>query len=162
MFKDIEGVEYDNINCLGCSINDGTLKPFGGILYRSKSFVVSQDFELPINGFIIISPIRHVCFLNELEKDELTELALLANKVINLLKEFNVSENYNIIIEEKDNVHLHLWCMPSSKWMIDRFGKVLKNVKAIQDYSMEHMRDEENKKGILLTCEYLKKRLNKD
>ena len=46
--------------------------------------------------------------------------------------------------------------------IIDRFGKVLKNVKAIQDYSMEHKRDEENKKEILLTCEYLKKRLNED
>ena len=85
MFKDIDGVEYNNVNCLSCSINDGTLKPFGGILYRSKSFVVSQDFELPINGFIIISPIRHVCFLNELENDELSEFMLLTNKVIKIL-----------------------------------------------------------------------------
>ena len=69
MILDLTGSEQELINCMGCEIISGHLKPFGGILFKNENFFIAQDFELPIDGFIIISSVRHI------EKyTELTEL----------------------------------------------------------------------------------------
>ena len=44
--------------------------------------------------------------------------------------------------------------------MIEKFGNVLKNIKAIQNYSFENLRTKENIDKIANTCELLKRELN--
>ena len=50
--------------------------------------------------------------------------------------------------------------MPRHKWMIEKFGKVMKNIKPIQEYALENMKTEENINQIKETCEILKRELN--
>lgn len=64
-------------------------------------------------------------------------------------------------MEEKAGYHFHVWLMPRHKWMIEKFGKVLKNIKAIQDYAILNMKTQKNFDKIKNTCELVKKELNK-
>lgn len=158
---DLTGKEQELNGCMGCEVAKGNLVPFCGVLYQDSQFAITQDVELPINGFIIISSVRHIEKFTDLTDDERINLTNLINKTLNILRKNNVAEEFNIILEEKKNYHFHIWLMPRHKWMIEKFGKVLKNIKSIQDYATENMRTEENLKEIQRTCELLKTELSK-
>ena len=72
-----------------------------------------------------------------------------------------IADEYNIILEEKTNSHFHVWLMPRHKWMLEKFGKIIQNIKSIQEYALENMRTDENIKNIAETCKILKRELNK-
>lgn len=158
---DMANKEWEINGCMSCEIADGNLVPFGGILYRTDNFAVMQDVELPINGFIVIASIRHLEKFTELTEDEQIELTKLINKTLNILRNNGVAEEFNIILEEKKNYHFHIWLMPRHKWMIEKFGKVLKNIKGIQEFAIENMKTKENLQDIMKTCELVKRELNK-
>ena len=158
---DIEGKEHDLDGCLGCEIANGNLKPFGGVLYKDEYFNITQDSELPIDGFIIISSTRHIEKFTSLTDEERLSLMNLINKTLSILQKHNVAEEYNVILEEKKGYHFHVWLMPRHKWMIEKFGKVLKNIKPIQEYALENMRTKENIDKIANTCKILSTELNK-
>lgn len=162
IIRDLCGNEHIINGCLGCEISSGRLNPIGGILYKDEYFSVSQDFELPINGFIIISSIKHFENLNELSDVERTILIQLINRIIELLKSYNIADSFNVILEEKKGYHFHVWIMPRNNWMIEKFGKVLKNIKLIQDYAKENLRNDDNIENILNTCKKLKSDLKKN
>ncbi len=159
MIEDLTGKQVEIKNCMGCEIINGDLKPFGGILFKNENFIITQDFELPIDGFIIITSIRHISKYTELTEIEQIDLTKIINKTLKILEDNNIAEEYNIILEEKD-CHFHVWLMPRHKWMIEKFGKVLKNIKPIQDYSLANLRTKENINKIANTCELLKRELN--
>lgn len=159
--KDLTGAEIEIDDCLGCEINDGKLVPFGGVLYQSKQFTVTQDFELPIDGFIIISTARHVERFTDLTQEEQGELVVLINKVLNILRKANVSKEFNVILEEKEGCHFHVWLMPRHDWMIEKFGKVIKKIQDIQEYAFENLRTEENFEKIMQTCKLIRDKLSK-
>ncbi len=158
---DVEGNEQSFEGCMACEINKGNLKLFGDVLYENEFFNVMQDIELPIDGFIVIATKRHVEKLTELSDAERTSLMEIANKCLTVLRANAVCDEYTLILEEKKNYHFHLWLMPRADWMIKKFGKVLKNIKPIQEYAKEHLRTPENLANIAKTCEILKKELNK-
>lgn len=161
IIEDLTGQQHELNGCLGCEIIKGNLTPFGGVLYKDKEFAVTQDYELPINGFIIISTIRHIEKFTELNDSERVNLTNLINKTLNILRSNNVAEEFNIILEEKQGIHFHIWLMPRHKWMLEKFGKVMKNIKPIQDYALKNMKTEETFKQIENTCKILKRELNK-
>ena len=148
-------------DCLGCELANGMLDVFGGMLYQDEYFNISQDFELPIDGFIIIASNKHYEFINDITDSERFLLINLINKVTKLLRSYEVCSEFNIILEEKVGRHFHVWIMPRHKWMIEKFGNVLKNIQVIQDYAKENMRTEENILKIEDTCKKLKYDLNK-
>ena len=147
--------------CLGCECASGNLVAGVGVLYKNKNLYVLQDFELPIDGFIIISPNRHVEKFTELSQEEQVDIFSVANKILHILESNGVAEEYNLILEEKQGIHLHLWLMPRHKWMIEKYGNVIKNIKAIQEYSLQNLRTKENINKVLQTCELIKKEMNK-
>lgn len=157
--KDLTGKQHTLNGCLGCEIANGNLVPFGGILYKDNYFSIAQDFELPIDGFIIIFSNRHIEKFTDLNDSERLDLMNLINKTLNILRENQVAEEFNIILEEKQGYHFHIWLMPRHKWMVQKFGKVIKNIKPIQDYALENLRTKENIDKIAKTCEILRKQL---
>lgn len=155
--KDIKGSILDIDGCLGCNLSSGILKPFGGILYNDGDFNVSQDYELPINGFIIIATNKHIISINELTKEQRYKLIELENRIIELLKSYGITNNYRIILEEKK--HFHVWLMPEYSWM-KNIGKPIYNIKEIFDYAKNNLRTLDNLNDIIETCKKLKKDLN--
>ena len=49
--------------------------------------------------------------------------------------------------------------MPRQPWMEEKFGKILKHISEIQEYSKTYMKTEENINDILNTCKKLTKDL---
>lgn len=155
--KDIKGYTHDVNGCLGCNLSNGTLEPFGGILYNDSDFNVSEDYEIPINGFIIIATNKHIISINELTKEQRYKLIDLENKIIELLKSYGITNNFKIILEEKN--HFHVWIMPEYSWMKE-IGKPIYNIKEIFDYAKNNLRTTNNLNDISETCKKLKKDLN--
>ena len=159
--EDITGNIHEINGCMGCEIVNGNLHPYGGILYENEHFIITQDFELPIEGFIIITSKRHISKFVELTDVERLSLINLIHKTLSILERNNIAEEYNIILEEKP-YHFHVWLMPRHKWMIEKFGKIIKNIKPIQDYAITNMKTKENINKICKTCEMLKLQLKND
>ena len=159
IIKDLTGKEQAFNGCLGCEIVNGNLVPFGGVLFADKYFTIMQDFELPIDGFIVISSVRHIEKFTDLTSEERIDLIGLINKTLTILRENKVAEEFNVILEEKQGYHFHIWLMPRHKWMIEKYGKVLKNIKQIQDYALDNLRTKENIDKISQTCDILRSML---
>lgn len=153
--KDYMGKMHNIDGCLGCYLSNGDVHE---LLYKDEDFNVSQDFELPINGFIIISTNNHIVSINELTKEQRYKLIELENRVIELLKSYDISNRFRIILEEKG--HFHIWLMPEYEWM-KKNGKVIFNLEDIFNYAKNNLRTEYNLKKINDTCKKLKRDLNR-
>ena len=161
IIEDFTGKKHEIQECLGCEIASGSVSYDGCDIYKTKHFGVMQDFEIPIDGFIIIAPNRHIETFAELTREEINELGELTLRVLTALKQLKVAEYFDFIFEEKPKRHLHFWLVPKPDWMTQKFGKVLKNIKQIQDYAIQNLKTPENAAQITSTCKRLKEILNK-
>ena len=157
---DMAGREQVFKDCLSCALNEGKLDPFGGTIYENEYFAVLQDFEVPIDGFMIISTKRHVISLNEFSETEKYEFIILVDKVLKALKSIGVAKEFILLQSERSDVHFHMSLFPRHDWMGEKFGRVISNMKQIQEYAMTNMKTPENIKKIAGTCEKLKIKLN--
>lgn len=161
ILKNIAGEDYNINNCLGCAISNGEAIPFGNILYKDEFFHIEQDFEVPINGFIIISCNKHYSKLTDLPLEAQYKLINLVNKIINILTKHNIAEHFTTLIEERPNYHLHLWILPRHNWMIEKFGNASNHYAEISKYAINNLKTKENLNEILKTCNIIKSELNK-
>ncbi len=161
IIKDIAGKGQEINGCLGCAIAKGEAIPFGGILYQDEYFHIEHDFEVPINGFIIISCIKHYSKLTDLPQEAQLRLINLVNKIMNILTQNKIAEHFMTLIEEKPDYHFHLWILPRHNWMIEKFGNVNKNYSKISQYAINNLKTEENLNEITKTCNIVKTELNK-
>ncbi|MBQ2864398.1 MAG: hypothetical protein IJE91_02895 [Clostridia bacterium] len=160
VITDFIGVNHEINGCLGCALNNNPAINPCGIIYKNNSFSVSQDIELPINGFIILTSNRHIEKFTELTMQEVSDLGALITKCLNIMRSNGVAEEFNIVLEEKAGSHFHVWLMPRHKWMLEKFGKVLKNIKPIQEYAIKNLKTPEQLKQIKSTCKLLSTMLN--
>ena len=160
--KSFDGKMIDVGDCMGCTTaktyRQTEINP--GEIVRSKYFDISQDFELPINGFIVIGSLRHVESINEMTFEEKQELIILIDVVIASLKKLNVCSQYDVVWEEKDNNHFHVWLMPRHKYLLDAMGtNIIKKVGELFDYAKNNLRTEENLRTVSNTITNLKQEL---
>ena len=162
VIKSFDGQMIDVGKCMGCTkaLNTKNENINPGEIVKTKNFDISQDFELPINGFIIIGSIRHIESINDMTTEEKQELITLIDVVIASLKKLNVCSQYDVVWEEKDNNHFHVWLMPRHKYLIDALGtNILKRVGDLFNYAKTNLRTEENLKDIYNTIKNLTKEL---
>lgn len=126
--KEIEWKE-----CPGCEFANHSFNISCGIAYENDTFTLSQDWELPIPGFMILSPKKHIVSLSEFSDEERNEMFTIVNKVINILKKSNTCDKFNVIFEEKR--HFHIWIMPIYEWMLECTDDIIDNLGKIQDYA---------------------------
>ncbi|MDE5538976.1 MAG: HIT family hydrolase [Bacilli bacterium] len=146
-------------DCIGCAIANHEINVPGGLIYESDNFVINHDPEIPIKGFLIINPKRHIRSLIEMRDDERIELIKLMNLSIQTLKALNITTEVTIIQEERSS-HFHVWLFPHHKWMAEKFGKGIKYIRDICAYAKENATDNE-KEEIIITIDkvrdYIKK-----
>ncbi len=63
-----------------------------GIAYENERFILLQDWEVPILGFFIVSPKKHIEKLEELTKNERDEMFDIVDKTIKTLRENNICD----------------------------------------------------------------------
>ena len=139
-----EKIEFDG--CPGCAYVKVEFTLPCGIAYENESFKLSQDWELPIPGFFVISPKRHIETFEELTSIERVEIFELVNNTIKILRENNICDRFNVVFEEKR--HFHIWIMPRYKWMTYLNKNIMGNIELIFEYAKNNMRTEENYQNI--------------
>lgn len=155
------GEEIKFTGCPGCAYAKHEFKLPCGIAYQDDMFTVSQDWELPINGFFVVCPVaRHVEKFNELTTQERNGMFQLVDRVITILKDNKICDLFNVVIQEKDGVHLHVWIYPQYDWMKEKFKNTMGYVKEIFDYAKTNLKTPENLQRIIETSNLVKKILN--
>ena len=143
-----------NKKCTGCSVVNGELIPVGGVIYETKNFVLAQDAEVPLKGFLIIQSKKHTNSIKEFNKEERYELSELIYKTRMALEELKICEEVTIVQEERSK-HFHIWLFPYYDWMKDKFGKGIKYLRDINEYLINNA-TEKDRQEVLETVEKLK------
>lgn len=152
--KDILGKEWE-CKCIGCSIGNDEITPPGELIISTENFVLHQDPEIPIKGFLIIASKKHIKSISELTLEESKELfdlvyrARMALKIIEDIKEVS-------IIQEERSGHFHIWLLPRYEWMDEKFENSLSTVREILFYAKDKYKTEENIADILETVQIIR------
>ena len=157
------GEEIKFTGCPGCAYAKHEFKLPCGIAYQDDMLTVSQDWELPIDGFFVVCPTaRHVERFTDLTTEERARMFELVDKVMAVLKDNKICDLFNIVIQEKPGVHLHVWIYPQYDWMKEKFKNTMGYVKDIFDYAKENLRTKANLEKIKQTSDIVRKVLNEE
>jgi len=137
-----ETVKFDG--CPGCAYANHEFVLPCGMAFENDKFTLSQDWELPIQGFFVVSPKRCVANFDDLTPEERIEIFEIVNKTINILKDNDVCDAFNVVFEEKAGRHFHVWIMPRHKWMQDLVGDIIDHIGQIFEYAKNNLRTTEN------------------
>lgn len=129
--------------CPGCAFARHEFSLPCGIIFENDNFTLAQDWELPIEGFLVVSTKRHVEKFEELTTVERHELFDIVDKAIAKLRNNNICDRFNVIFEEKEDRHFHVWIMPRHKWMKDLVGNITEHIGIVFKYAKENFRGKE-------------------
>lgn len=122
LVESIDGTKID-VDCIGCALQKGKLKRFGGIITETDNFDVQQDYEVPIVGFFVIASKRHLVGFHEFNEKEKKEFMDLLCKLRKGMKEVLNITYVKILfredtIESKQNPsHFHIALLPIYPWI---------------------------------------------
>ncbi len=122
------------MDCLGCSISSDSVVPPGGIIKTTDHFVLHQDPEVPIAGFLIIAAREHIRSLTELDREAREELVELAYNAIAALKSLGITKEVTVVQEERSR-HFHLWLFPRHEWMDAHFDSSISSLRDIMRFA---------------------------
>ena len=146
------------MECMGCALANGSLVPVGGIIKETEHFILHQDVEVPIKGFLVIASKRHIKSVADMAKDEAVEfMELLYDARKALLSVEGIIEC--TFIQEERSGHFHFWLFPRYEWMDGLFKNSLTTVREIMKYAEENMNTAENIKDIEINSECMKENL---
>ena len=146
--------------CPGCAYGKHEFNLECGMAYENDRFTLSQDWELPIQGFFIVSPKRHIEKLCELTKDERNEMFEIVDKTVKILRDNKICERFDYIFEEKENRHLHVWILPRYNWMNKIANDIIDNIGIILEYAKTNFRNDENYEEIKRISDIVKNNFN--
>lgn len=143
MIKDISGIEH-NIDCIACSIQSGEVALPVERIAETKYFVAEQDFEYPIEGFVIIVAKRHIKSVLEFTDEEQKDFNDFLIKCRKAMKEKLGINEITIIQEEAtSSSHFHMWLFPWLSWMSDYKRKIDNVMKIMEVAKKEHSNEAE-------------------
>jgi diadenosine tetraphosphate (Ap4A) HIT family hydrolase len=108
--RDFLGNDWD-IDCMGCAIGNRSMFVPGDFILKTQHFCVHQDPLIPLPGFLVITSLRHIQSISEMQESEYTEFSGLIRPVHDAIKETTKIE-YLTIIQEESSIHFHLWFFP--------------------------------------------------
>src|SRR5512142_1241994 len=129
---DIQSNPY-TCDCLGCAIGAGEITPPGGLICEREHFVVHQDPEVPVRGFLIIASKRHIRSIAQMSEAEAAELFSLVYRA-RLAQERSRQLHEVRIIQEERSGHFHLWLLPWEAWMEGKFVNSLASIREMMRY----------------------------
>ncbi len=117
---DFLGNEWE-ITCMGCAIHKETMLVPGGLIKRTKHFVVNQDPLVPLPGFLVIASTEHIQSIAQMDDAMFMEFSKLLRQTHQAIKLVTCIENLTIIQEERSS-HFHLWFFPWTSTVIEQYG----------------------------------------
>ena len=137
-----------NNGCPGCAYARHEFYLDCGMAYENERFTLSQDFELPIPGFLIVALKRHIEMLSELTDEERNEMFFISDQAVRIMRANHICERFDYIFEEKESRHLHVWILPRYDWMTERADDILANLESIFEYALLNFRNEDTYREI--------------
>ncbi|WP_062310508.1 HIT family protein [Alicyclobacillus sendaiensis] len=102
--------------CLACQVNQGVVVPPGGVIYRDQLWQVDHRLDpSPVLGWLIVKPLRHVEFFDELSVEEVEAFGKLQRMLSRALRHVvpGVQKVYSIMLaESEDCPHVHVHIVP--------------------------------------------------
>ena len=140
---DISGNEQE-VKCIACAIQKKEIELPVERIWETKNFVVEQDFEWPIEGFLIIASKRHIHSILDFNRDEEREFFQVLKRSRKAMKKVLGIEKVTIVQEEDSQTsHFHVWLFPWHKWM-KKHGTKLQDIKNLMKYAKENFSDKKN------------------
>ena len=151
---DILGQEQE-VDCIACEIQSGKIKLPIERIGETKNFVVEQDFEWPIEGFLIIASKRHIYSILEFNEEEKKEFFYVLERSRKVQKKvLDIDKVTTIQEEDSSSSHFHVWLFPWHNWMKD---KGLENIKELMEYAKENFSKKEHLEKIEKESKELRK-----
>ena len=103
--------------CLACLVNLGGRQPPGGVIWNNGLWQVDHRVHpCPTLGWLIVKPVRHVEFFDDLTVEEAEEFGLLVKRVTSALRKCLPRppvKVYTILLAESaDCSHIHFHVVP--------------------------------------------------
>lgn len=108
----------DQIGCLGCDVNAGRIKVPGGLIHRDDDWVVDHavgmkpEDPIPLKGFLIICPVRHVEDVHELTSGEMAAFSLLLRDVVRAVNLVTKPQKVYVCSFGEAVKHVHWYVIP--------------------------------------------------
>ena len=154
--ESFEGDEKET-DCIGCDLLKAKAEKVG----ETKNFVVRQDYETPIPGFMIISSKKHIKGIEDLSEDERKEFIELLFRVRKAMTDA-LGIKYVYIAQKEDSIinrsHFHIWLFPRYGWM-EEYGRKIASITHIVDYARKNMKTDENIAKVKQAAEKIKGKL---
>lgn len=109
-----------------CKANSGELSAPGGVIYRDALWQVEHILQpIPMLGWLIAKPLRHVTAFADLTEDEATTFGPLVRRVMSALQRVTAAEKVYLCLfaEAPGFVHLHFHLIPAmAEWTAEQRG----------------------------------------
>jgi diadenosine tetraphosphate (Ap4A) HIT family hydrolase len=103
----------DASGCLACDVTSRRITPPGGKIYEEGGWLLEHAISpVPLKGFLILKPKRHVEHLAALNQDEALTLGPLIEKVSNAMMKALQPERVYLCSFGEVVKHVHLYFVP--------------------------------------------------
>lgn len=120
--------------CFACDVNAGRVSVPGGFIHRDDLWVVDHAIGLkptdpiPLKGFLIICPVRHVEQLHQLTDEEWANFGLLFSDVCKALSSVMQPEKIYACSFGEEVGHVHWYVIPRMAGMPKSGQDVLRGI----------------------------------
>jgi len=141
---DINGNKHE-VKCIACAIQGGKISLPIERIAETKNFVLEQDLEWPIEGFVVIVSKKHIISIDELTDNDVEELAkLIKTTRVALRKVLGISAVTLVQEESTTTSHFHFWLFPWCDWMKEKWSGKLHEIKDIMKYAKQKFSGKED------------------
>lgn len=145
---DINGDKHD-VECIACAIQGGEIVLPIERIAETENFVVEQDLEWPIEGFMIVVSKRHILSIDELSDEETEEFCKLMRATRMALRKVLGISAITLVQEESTTTsHFHFWLFPWHDWMRKKWNGKLYEIRDIMKYAKQEFSEKENLEAI--------------
>jgi diadenosine tetraphosphate (Ap4A) HIT family hydrolase len=100
-------------DCLACRANRGDLMPPGGVIYQDALWRLEHCLEpIPMVGWLILKPLRHVETFADLTPDEAASLGPLARRITRAMTEVLAPARVYVCLYAEAVSHVHFQLIP--------------------------------------------------
>lgn len=114
------------MDCLTCAANRGELKAPGGVIYEDGLWRIEHILEpIPLAGWLIAKPLRHVTSFPELTDEEAAAYGVVMHRAARALQKVTDAEKTYLCLfaEAPGFVHIHVHLIPAMRdWPPERRG----------------------------------------
>jgi diadenosine tetraphosphate (Ap4A) HIT family hydrolase len=106
-------MEEPRPDCVSCQANSGALLAPGGVLYDDGLWRLEHAFEpIPMVGWLVLKPLRHVESLADLTSEEAAALGMLLRRIARAMDDTLAPARVYTVLFAEAVAHLHLHLIP--------------------------------------------------